>query len=150
MLKGSKKTKIVITSKIKEEALLWLKISDMLQKNNLSILFNEIFIDQQNYTVEELSQTTSYSERNIFRQIDFFLKLIEIISQIMNDKIYFITKSDKKEWQLLSVFSYFWLLIIKLGGHKNEEKRDTKKSEKREKGKEEVWVLKGWKIINFI
>ncbi len=40
MLKGSKKTKIVITSKIKEEALLWLKISDMLQKNNLSILFN--------------------------------------------------------------------------------------------------------------
>ncbi len=97
MLKGSKKTKIVITSKIKEEALLWLKISDMLQKNNLSILFNEIFIDQQNYTVEELSQTTSYSERNIFRQIDFFLKLIEIISQIMNDKIYFITKSDKKE-----------------------------------------------------
>lgn len=76
MLKRSKK----INNSILIEAIHWLRISDKIQINNLSTLFLMIYIEEKTYTIRELSEKTNYSERSIYRNINFFKLLIETIS----------------------------------------------------------------------
>ncbi len=70
----------------------WLEIDDKFRNDNQQILFNKIFIETKEYTINELCKETNYSERSIFRKISGFEKLIKIIGEMQES-----LEKNKKE-----------------------------------------------------